>query len=93
MWVAGNCQLLPLTATACGTVGFQWAYIPVAVVAAAPASMLGTYLHPCSDHQHDLSPLLRSPPTPLPVTQGEYFDDDEGYDDLNDDGGDDGPVY
>jgi hypothetical protein len=25
--------------------------------------------------------------------QGEYFDDDEGYDDLGEDGNDDGPVY
>jgi hypothetical protein len=25
--------------------------------------------------------------------QGEYFDDDEGYDDLADDGNDDGAVY
>ena len=25
--------------------------------------------------------------------QGEHFDDDEGYDDAYEDGGDDGPVY
>jgi hypothetical protein len=27
------------------------------------------------------------------LSKGEYFDDDEGYDDLGDDGNDDGPVY
>lgn len=32
-------------------------------------------------------------PDTFVLVQGEYFDDDEGYDDLGDDGNEDGPVY
>ncbi len=58
-----------------------------------------------TEHDHGyqgLSPLGTLYITSLPLLlfllllvllQGEYFDDDEGYDDLGDDGGDDGPVY
>jgi hypothetical protein len=39
------------------------------------------------------TPLLGACACGAVHAQGEYFDDDEGYDDLGDDGGDEGPYF